>query len=68
MIEEGNRYIDIIIKRIGQKRTETNIHQNLLWEGADGEVDMAITDINDEKVLGLIEIKNRLYDISAAHK
>lgn len=70
MLEEGNKYIDIIIKRIGEGRTTSNvnIHNNLLWEGVDGEVDIAITDLNNEEVLALVEVKSRLYDIAAAFR
>ncbi|KAL4480100.1 hypothetical protein ABPG74_020616 [Tetrahymena malaccensis] len=70
MMEEGNKYIDIIIKRIGGGRTTSNvhIHHNLFWEGVDGEVDIAITDDQDREVLGLVEIKSRLYDIAAAFR
>ncbi|KAL4509152.1 hypothetical protein ABPG72_018083 [Tetrahymena utriculariae] len=70
MMEEGNKYIDIIIKRIAASRTTGNvhIHHNLFWEGVDGEVDIAITDDQDREVLGLVEIKSRLYDIAAAFR
>lgn len=58
----------MIIKRLGQNLKTTNIHSNLLWEGVDGEVDMAITDSKNENILGLVEIKARLFDIAAAFR
>lgn len=49
-------------------RENITIHRGCSWENADGEVDIVLTDRNETKIVGLAEVKARVYDISAAYR
>lgn len=49
-------------------RENIAIHRGCSWENADGEVDIVLTDAKETKIVGIAEVKARVYDISAAYR
>lgn len=56
--------VNLILKQLNLKRRNVKVLTNLKWAECPGEIDIAILDKSETRVLCLAECKSRLFDIA----